>query len=405
VAGRCFSAVALGSALLAAAYGGSASSPTDHGLTRTDAVVQPVLSAVLHGADTVAGDGFGTALAVSDGTVVVGAQDHDRRAGRVYVFTRTESGWRQTAELVGSDTRTGDGFGQAVAVSAKAIIVGDPGFGGNASRAGTGRAYVFTRTGLRWRQAAELRAPSGYPGDDFGVAVALSGNTVVIGEDGFDRSEGRALVYELGRRGCRLTAQLRASGRGVNQVPAFGSVLAISGSEAIVGAPSGGAAVIFHRAAFEWHQAAFLSEPPLPQGDDFGASVAITGNTAAVGAEFGNRIFLYTRASSGWKQSAQLQDPRHQVFVPGGPSDLFGGATGLGATVLIAGAAGSGKTRTGAAYLFVKSATGWRLKAGLRGMHLPSGALGTTAAVWDDTAAVTATGIGPVLGEVYIFRI
>jgi hypothetical protein len=393
--------VVWGSALLAAACGVSAAA----GASRTGLVVRPVLTAVLRGSDTEAGDGFGTALAASDGTVVVGAQDHDHGAGRVYVFTRTGSGWRQTAELVGADTRPGDGFGQAVAVSGQVVVVGDAGFGGNVSRAGIGRAYVFTRTRSRWRQVAELRAPGGYPGDDFGAAVAVSGDTVVVGEDGFDRSEGRALVYRLGSLGCRLAAELRASGQAVNQVPAFGSVLAISGGEAILGAPAGGAAAIFRRGASGWSQAAFLTEPPLPGGDDFGASVAISGTTAGVGAEFGNRIFLYTRTRSGWKRSADLQDPRHQRFVPGGPSDLFGGATGLAGPVLVAGAAGSGTTRAGAAYLFVRSRTGWHLEAGLPGMHIPSGGLGTAVAIWGDAVAVTATGIGRVKGEVYIFGI
>jgi len=45
--------------------------------------------AELQGSDTVAGDEFGSAVAISDTTAVVGAGDHAGHAGRAYVFTKT----------------------------------------------------------------------------------------------------------------------------------------------------------------------------------------------------------------------------------------------------------------------------------------------------------------------------
>jgi len=56
-------------------------------------------------------------VAVSGSTIVVGEFDHASEAGRAYVFTKGAMSWRQVAELVGSDTVAGDGFGVSVAIS------------------------------------------------------------------------------------------------------------------------------------------------------------------------------------------------------------------------------------------------------------------------------------------------
>ena len=79
--------------------------------------------AELRGSDTVAGDYFGAAVAIDGDTAVVGAFEHDNDAGRAYVFSKTSSGWKQTAELEGSDIVAGDNFGVAVGISGTTIVV------------------------------------------------------------------------------------------------------------------------------------------------------------------------------------------------------------------------------------------------------------------------------------------
>ena len=98
-------------------------------------------TAELVGSDTVANDLFGSvanSVAISGSTIVVGAPWHASKAGRAYVFTKTVSGWVQTAELKGSDTVAGDTFGISDAIFGSAIVVG-----GSGHDNGTGRAYVF----------------------------------------------------------------------------------------------------------------------------------------------------------------------------------------------------------------------------------------------------------------------
>ena len=240
--------------------------------------------APLLGSDTVAGDWFGSSVAVSGTTIVVGAWLADNEAGRAYVFTQTGGAWRQTAELKGSDTVANDGFGDSVAISGRTIVVGSSGHANFA-----GRAYVFENSGGAWRQTAELKGsdtvandPSG---DSFGDSVAISGTTIVVGADLKDYGAGRAYVFENSGGAWRQTAELTGSytaGLGM-----FGDSVAISGITVIVGscvAMPGGAAYVFTQTGGVWRQVAELENSDMVVADLFGDSVAISGRTAIVGA-------------------------------------------------------------------------------------------------------------------------
>ncbi len=96
-----------------------------------------------------AGDQFGVSVAVSGDTAVVGASKEDAggsNAGAAYVFGRNEGGtdmWGEVKKLTALDAQAGDYFGISVAVSGDTAVVGacceDAG-GTNA-----GAAYVFQR--------------------------------------------------------------------------------------------------------------------------------------------------------------------------------------------------------------------------------------------------------------------
>ena len=91
---------------------------------------------------------FGFSTAISGSTVLIGSDG----AGPVYVFTKTATGWKNEADLTGSDTVTGDDFGSTVALSGAVAVVGAP-----ESAANAGRAYFFKRTANGWRQVAEAK--------------------------------------------------------------------------------------------------------------------------------------------------------------------------------------------------------------------------------------------------------
>src|SRR5438128_1322177 len=104
--------------------------------------------------------------------------------------------WSQQAYLKASNTDAGDDFGFAVAISGDTVVVGAAGEDSNAtgvdgdgtnnSASNSGAAYVFVRSGTMWSQQAYLKASNTDAGDDFGFAVAISGDTVVVGAPGED---------------------------------------------------------------------------------------------------------------------------------------------------------------------------------------------------------------------------
>ena len=101
----------------------------------------------------------------SGATVVVGAWGNDVYAGSAYVFTKTATGWEQTAELKGADTVASDDFGYSAVLSGPTAIVGALHRSGWSD---AGRAYVFSDTGTGWKQVAELKGSDTGTYDHFG---------------------------------------------------------------------------------------------------------------------------------------------------------------------------------------------------------------------------------------------
>ena len=175
--------------------------------------------AELADAGAVAHDAFGYSVAISGTTIVVGAPWHTSDAGRAYVFTKTTACWDET-ELEGSGTVAGDFFGGSVAVSGTTIVVGAAtGYGST----GHGRGYVFTKTATGWQQSAVLH---GLPGGTFGDSVAISGTTIVVSGIAADSGVGSAFVFSKTPTGWNQTSEL--VGSDTVAVDGFGSSVAIS---------------------------------------------------------------------------------------------------------------------------------------------------------------------------------
>ena len=119
---------------------------------------------------------FGYSIAIDGSTAVVGAFTDDGGLGAAYVYVRSGSAWSLQQELTAADGAAGDQFGYAVAVSGDTILVGAP---NNASARGS--VYAFDRAGTSWSQAQEVTAADGASGDAFGGSLALSGSTAAVG--------------------------------------------------------------------------------------------------------------------------------------------------------------------------------------------------------------------------------
>ena len=138
--------------------------------------------AKLIASDGAADDQFGISVAVNGDTVVVGARqddDNGNQSGSAYVFTKPSSGWsnsNETAKLTASDGAANDEFGISVAVEGDTAVIG-----ARQDDTSNGSAYVFTTVSGVWSQKAKLTASDGAADDEFGISVAVDGDTVVVG--------------------------------------------------------------------------------------------------------------------------------------------------------------------------------------------------------------------------------
>jgi hypothetical protein len=142
--------------------------------------------------------------------------------------------------------------GDTVVIGAYGEDSGATGVDGNqgdnsASRAGA--AYVFTRSGVTWSQQAYLKASNTEADDNFGIPVAVSGDTVVIGAYGEDSG---------------------ATG--------------VDGNQSDNSAEDSGAAYVFTRSGATWSQQAYLKASNTEADDYFGRAAAVSGDTVVVGA-------------------------------------------------------------------------------------------------------------------------
>ncbi len=354
--------------------------------------------AELKGSDVVAQDGFGVSVSISGTTVVAGAPGFAKSVGRAYLFTGT-AGWDQADELKGSDIAAADYFGYSVAVSGTTVVVGAPGYAKNA-----GRVYVFTDAAGGWKQAAELKGSDTVSGHYFGYSVAISGATIAVGAPGYASTAGRAYVFEKTGAAWKQVAELKGSDTVSDN--GFGYSTSISGTTAIVGAPiyakDTGRAYVFTDTAGGWKQATELKGSDTVASDGFGVSVAVSGTTAVVGADGhakqAGRAYVFNGAAGDWKQVAELTGSDTVA------KDGFGISVVISGTTVVAGAPDHAK-QAGRAYVFTDTAGAWHQTGELEGADtVASDGFGVSVAISGTTAVVAAPGHAKEAGRAYLFK-
>lgn len=231
-------------------------------------------------------DVFGVSVAMADEKVVIGAPGRDGldlNQGAAYVFRRQAAGqWLLEAELTAADADYGDQFGYAVAVHGDLVVVGAPD-DENGSPVRAGSAYVFRFIEGSWRQEAKFFDPEGADNDGFGVSVAVGSNGVLAGvplNDDAGPGAGAAFVYRYEGSIWHLEAQLVPPGQPL--VNLFGSVtrLSLDGSLAFIGAPQEdgqtGAVHVFQHKNGQWgHQVKLTAAEPVGPFPFFGSCLSL----------------------------------------------------------------------------------------------------------------------------------
>jgi len=284
-------------------------------------------------------DRFGSATAMSGDTMIVGAPgDGDTVTGYIggwkfgtgaaHVWMRSGTAWTHQAYIKGSNTSQHDFFGISVAISGDTAVIGAQGDGG------TGAAYVFVRNGSTWSEQARLTASNAEHADLFGGSVAISDETVVVG------------------------ARREAS-----------SATSVNGDQFDNNGVEAGAAYVFVRTGTTWSQQAYLKASSTSANDLLGWSVAISGDTVIVtapGDEHGGGFFgvahVFTRNGASWTQQASLTSSSNSNF--GHAVAMSGDTVAIGAP-----GEGSGGQFAGAAYVFARSGTTWSQSAYLKAPH------------------------------------
>lgn len=302
----------------------------------------PADAAVQQPATVGPNDQFGCSVAVSGTTAVIGANALDKNAGAAYVYIRSGAIWRRQATLTDPAGGENDLFGSSVAVSGTTAVIGA--YGVNKTR---GAAYIYARSGGTWHLQAAFDDPSGHLSDEFGWSVTVSGATAVVGDPGRELSStehfaGAAFVYV--RSGTAWRRQAAFYDPDATGADSFGMAVSLSGATAVIGANGTkngrGAAYVYQRSGTAWHRIARLAAPHPTDFSGFGGAVAVSGIRALIGDPLAlltlcGTAFEFTRSAKGtWHERARLVNPGCAG------SDAFGSSVALSGTTALIGAPG-----------------------------------------------------------------
>jgi hypothetical protein len=322
----------------------------------------------------------GHAVAINGSTMVVGAR-HDAttasQAGAAFVYVLSGGTWTQQAVLLAPDGAATDKFGQSVAISQDTIVVGA--YNDDSPLSNAGSAYVFIRNGTTWSFQQKLTASDATADDEFGNAVAITGETIVVGSHFADlpsnSQAGSAYVY-------RRTGTVWSQTQRLIPVSTNGSVIlgdhlgesvAISGAKVAIGAAgddtpftAAGAVYVFADSGGSFVLQQKLNIPTGANGDSFGNSVAIEGNTlvggalqysAVVGQPAFGAAYPYEFNGSTWVSQGRL------TASDGATVDRFGYSVAVSNNVIAVGAREDDTTLggpdAGSAYIFTRSGSTW----------------------------------------------
>jgi uncharacterized protein (TIGR03382 family) len=305
---------------------------------------------------------FGNAVAFDGTTVVIGAPNFDN-IGRAYVFRLSGADYVQEALLEPDNPNGVRDFGEAVAVDGDTIVVGAPALDGSRS----GASFVFRRAAGTWAQEAELD-PGVPTGALLGAAVDVDGDRVIVGAPHTEANDdGLAFVYL--RSGSDWTLEDALNGEGaLFGSDRFGQGVAIDGDTVAVGAPvsvltgAGVGVFIFGRNGGAWPQVQKLPLGMTSVGRLFGWDVALSGTRLLVGCPSQTTssvdpfVNFYEFEGSAWQLVATFDQPSSATRSFGQSVSLDGDTAWVGAP--LADAVG---TNSGLVSVFTRAPAAWTL--------------------------------------------
>lgn len=303
------------------------------------------------------------------------------RYGSVSCYRREAAGWIREAKLRPLASQRDDSFGIAVSLDGPHLLVGAP-RATTGSFVSTGAGHLFRREGTNWIEEARLVPPSPTASGSMGSQVILQGDRALLADSFYPNP---AATHETG--GIREFVKSGGTWSHVGVIvptnrignALFGVSIAMDGDLLLAGSSAyqpgtPEAAYLFRRTGTVWTQEAVLQspDPDALTSRAFGTVVALDGSTAAVGAPGGGTgkgsIHIFRPSSGGWQRDQRITAPDSHMSEGYGVADVLGASLDLEADLLVAGATGDAVENDltgdlakgrGSVYVFAL-ADGWR---------------------------------------------
>lgn len=309
----------------------------------------------LASADATNDNGFGHAVHVSGRALIVGSPRDlvdGPMTGAAWIFDLEGTQYVNAARLVAPDAAEDDRFGADVAIEGDLALVGAP------DRIDGGRVYLYVRSAGIWTFERSFDAPR--PAsltDGYGAAVAIADERLFIGSPGHS-GLGAVFIHERdpqtqqwGLAESLLGADLLDDGANGT----LGAFVDAAGDRLVISAPVSEKVFVLNRTpgTSDWTVDGVLEEiPPSPAPSGFGRGVALDGDTIAIGSPFDDEaatnagaVTVFRRGSE-WTFEAKLFASDAASFAS------FGGGCGISCDTLVTGASGRG-------YTFQRQGTEW----------------------------------------------
>jgi hypothetical protein len=307
-------------------------------------------------------------------------------------------------KILPSDPNAWDEFGRAVAASGDVVVVGARRDDDTVLNAGS--AYVFRWDGTSWAQEDKLLASDGATDDRFGESVGVSGDVAVVGANRDDDLKGSAYVYR--RAGTSWVQEIKLQAAEGVAGDHFGWTVAISGDVVVVGSHRETAYV------FRWNGTSWIGTKLIqsdPSGDSFGRNVAISGNVVLVSAtqdddngQQSGSVYVFRWNGTSWTEE-------DEIFASDGETyEFFGISVAVSGDVAVVGKAtdSDNGTNAGSAYVFRWNGASWAEEAKLLASDgAANDRFGESLTVSGDVIIVGAqrdTDRGAESGSAYVFR-
>ncbi len=277
-------------------------------------------------------DHFGTDLAMAGNQAIIGVKNNNS-PGRAYLFELNNGLWGETQILSQSHNDFSSTYGEQVEMNSTHLLIADPRDDAHGKDAGA--VFPHLPDNGSWIQSGSMEMENGANFDYFGWSISLSGDRALVGAYGDDdngEESGAAYILDWDGQTWVKTHKLKASDGAAGDQ--FGHAVALSGDTAVIGAHGKdgildediGQAYVFQYTQGQWMEVQTLRKVPSNADQEFGRYVAIDGDHILVNSigNPGYDVDFYYRSGNLWNHKFQAKGPPFGGFAVHGNSALIG---------------------------------------------------------------------------------